>query len=95
MAGLGAVDAARRVDLGDGQADTGGDEALGKAMKRVAGKAPLALRLAGELVDQSAHVALPDGLRLELSHLVEIFRTRDAYEGLSTLGKRAPAFEGR
>ena len=28
-------------------------------------------------------------------HLVEIFSTRDAYEGLSSLGKRAPVFEGR
>ena len=32
---------------------------------------------------------------LELDHLLEIFLTRDAYEGLSSLGKRPPAFEGR
>ena len=37
----------------------------------------------------------PEGLQLELSHLREIFATKDAYEGLSSLGKRPPVFHGR
>jgi hypothetical protein len=32
---------------------------------------------------------------MELSHLEEIFGTQDAYEGLSSLGRKRPAFHGR
>jgi enoyl-CoA hydratase/3-hydroxyacyl-CoA dehydrogenase len=78
-----------------GTADTKGDEALAKAMKRVSFKAPIALRLAGKLIESGAPLALEEGLALELGHLQEIFSTKDAHEGLSTLGKKAPAFEGR
>jgi len=81
--------------LRQGKADTKGDEALGKAMKRVGFKAPIALRLAGKLIESGAAVSLDEGLDMELAHLVEIFSTKDAYEGLSTLGKQAPVFEGR
>lgn len=76
------------------KADAGGDETLAKAMKRVSTKAPVALRLAGELVDAGAGVSLADGLAMELAHLEEIFTTKDAYEGLSSLGKRPPVFQG-
>jgi enoyl-CoA hydratase / 3-hydroxyacyl-CoA dehydrogenase len=78
-----------------GKADTKGDENLGKAMKRVGFKAPIALRLAGKLIESGASGSLEDGLAMELSHLEEIFTTKDAHEGLSTLGKKAPVFEGR
>ncbi len=81
--------------LRQGNADTKGDEALAKAMKRVGFKAPIALRLAGKLIESGAAVSLEEGLAMELTHLTEIFSTKDAYEGLSTLGKRAPVFEGR
>ncbi|MEZ4307731.1 MAG: enoyl-CoA hydratase/isomerase family protein [Polyangiaceae bacterium] len=80
--------------LREGKADTGGDEGLAKAMKRVAHKAPIALRLSQKLIDEGSRVSLAEGLAMELSHLHEIFGTRDAYEGLSTLGKKAPVFEG-
>jgi enoyl-CoA hydratase/3-hydroxyacyl-CoA dehydrogenase len=81
--------------LRQGKADVKGDEALAKAMKRVGFKAPIALRLAGKLIESGAKVPLAEGLQMELAHLVEIFSTKDAYEGLSTLGKKAPVFEGR
>jgi enoyl-CoA hydratase/carnithine racemase len=55
----------------------------------------MALRIAGDLIDRGAGMTLEEGLAMELSHLEEIFSTRDAYEGLSSLGKRAPVFEGR
>jgi len=80
--------------LRTGKADTGGDEGLGKAMKRVGFKAPIALRLAGKLIESGASLPLADGLAMELAHLEEIFSTKDALEGLSTLGKKAPVFQG-
>ena len=39
-------------------------------------------------------VPIEQGLALELSHLREIFATKDAYEGLSSLGRKAPVFIG-
>ena len=78
-----------------GRADTGGDETLARAMKRVGAKAPIALRLAGKLIESGSKESLDAGLAMELAHLEEIFSTKDAYEGLSTLGKKAPVFEGR
>ncbi len=71
------------------------DARVAKAVKRIASKAPIALRLAAELVDQSTTVPIEQGLELELSHLDEIFATQDAYEGLSSLGRKAPVFQGR
>jgi enoyl-CoA hydratase/3-hydroxyacyl-CoA dehydrogenase len=78
-----------------GKADTGGQEPMAKAMKRVSFKAPIALRLAGKLIESGANVPLEEGLAMELAHLEEIFSTKDALQGLSTLGKQAPVFEGR
>jgi enoyl-CoA hydratase / 3-hydroxyacyl-CoA dehydrogenase len=68
---------------------------LAKAVKRIGSKAPVALRVAADLIDRALDVSIDDGLALELSHLHEIFATKDAYEGLSSLGKKAPVFVGR
>jgi enoyl-CoA hydratase / 3-hydroxyacyl-CoA dehydrogenase len=65
-----------------------------KATERMMRKAPIAMRIAADLIERSASVAIDEGLRLELSHLREIFSTKDAYEGLSSLGKRPPVFHG-
>jgi enoyl-CoA hydratase/3-hydroxyacyl-CoA dehydrogenase len=81
--------------LRKGSVDTKGDARLAKAVKRVGSKAPIALRLAAELIDRGIDLPLDDGLRLELSHLHEIFSSQDAYEGLSTLGKKQPEFVGK
>ncbi len=78
-----------------GKAETRGKPALAKAMQRVAGKAPVALRLAERLIDEGGKLPLEAGLRLELGSLREIFGTADAYEGLSALGQRKPVFKGR
>jgi enoyl-CoA hydratase/3-hydroxyacyl-CoA dehydrogenase len=77
-----------------GKADAGDDEKLLKPMQRVATKAPVALRIAETLIEFAEDGDLEAGLRLELEHLPEIFATADAYEGLSSLGKRKPAFKG-
>ena len=68
---------------------------LAKAVKTVGHKAPIALELAEKLIDESTRLPLADGLALELDHLPEIFGTSDAYEGLSSLGRRRPVFKGR
>jgi enoyl-CoA hydratase/carnithine racemase len=71
------------------------DARVAKAVKRISSKAPIALRLAAELVDQSVNVPIEQGLELELSHLEEIFATKDAHEGLSSLGRKTPVFQGK
>lgn len=78
-----------------GPAEAPTDARLAKTVKRIGSKAPVALRLAADLIDRSLDVSIDDGLALELSHLHEIFATKDAYEGLSSLGKKAPVFVGR
>jgi len=78
-----------------GQAETNGDDRLVAAMKAVGTKAPIALRLAATLVDEGATVPLADGLRMELAHLREVFATKDALTGLSSIGRSRPVFEGR
>jgi enoyl-CoA hydratase / 3-hydroxyacyl-CoA dehydrogenase len=80
--------------LWNGSATLPDDPRLVKAVTRVTSKAPIALRFAGELIDRGSTLPLEEGLRLELSHLREIFSTKDAYEGLSTIGKRPAVFTG-
>ncbi len=92
LAGL--FEDAKVEDLRTGQAETGGDERLARTMKKVGFKAPIALSLAEKLIDRGTAGSLEDGLELELAHLTEIFRSADAYEGLSTLGKRRPVWKG-
>lgn len=77
-----------------GQANAGGDEQLEKAMKAVGSKAPIALKTAAALIDGGARVSLEEGLRMELSHLREIFSTKDAHTGLLSIGRSRPVFEG-
>jgi enoyl-CoA hydratase/3-hydroxyacyl-CoA dehydrogenase len=81
--------------LREGRGDTHGDARLAAAMRRVASKAPVALRISADLIDRGAGLPLDDGLKLELAHLEEIFSTNDALEGLSSLGRKRPVFEGR
>jgi len=78
-----------------GRADALGDPPLAQAVKQVGFKAPLALALAERLIEEGGKVSLEEGLRLEIEHLVEIFRTADALEGLSSLGRKRPVFQGR
>jgi len=81
-------------ELMSGQVDAPSDVRLAKAVKRVGTKAPVALRLSADLIDRGADLPIDEGLALELSHLHEIFSTKDAYEGLSSLGKKPPEFTG-
>jgi enoyl-CoA hydratase/3-hydroxyacyl-CoA dehydrogenase len=88
----------RAADLRAGTADTRGQAAAARAMKLVAGKAPIALRLAETMIDRGMQVSLAEGLQQEIDHVTEIFSTADALAGLQfRSGKQlgSPAFEGR
>ncbi len=87
----------RADDLRTGTAPTGGDPALVRAMRLVAGKAPIALRLAEKMITQGTSRPLPEGLQMEIDHVIEIFSTKDAYLGLSFRARRGvgqPPFTG-
>ena len=82
-------------ELRQGKGDAGDDPGLARALKQVGFKAPIALKLSERLIDGGAEGSLDEGLRMELTHLVEIFSSADAYEGLSSLGRRRPVFKGK
>jgi enoyl-CoA hydratase/3-hydroxyacyl-CoA dehydrogenase len=81
--------------LREGKIDAADNKEVARAIKQVGFKAPLALELAEKLIDGGAEIELDAGLQLELDQLRKIFSTEDAYEGLTSLGKRRPSFNGR
>jgi enoyl-CoA hydratase/3-hydroxyacyl-CoA dehydrogenase len=70
------------------------DPKVASALRKLDSKAPIALRIASELIDRSEGLPIEEGVNLELERLEEIFSTADAYEGLSSLGRRPPIFKG-
>ncbi|MBN1587932.1 MAG: enoyl-CoA hydratase/isomerase family protein [Pirellulales bacterium] len=88
----------RADELRAGTADTGNDRALARAMKPVAAKGPIALRLAERLIEDGSRQTLAQGLQMEIDRVVEIFSTEDARRGLSFRANRQvghPDFVGR
>jgi len=78
-----------------GQAPAGSDEALAAKTAKVVGyKAPLALKIANEIIDAQAEQSIADGVETELGRLSDIFATADALEGLSSAGRKRPEFKG-
>jgi enoyl-CoA hydratase/3-hydroxyacyl-CoA dehydrogenase len=69
-------------------------ELAGKLAKTLGYKAPLALRIANEIVDRQANLPMRDAVEIELGRLKDIFATADALEGLSSVGRRRPEFKG-
>ena len=65
-----------------------------KLAKKISYKAPIAIQLSNRLIDEGLEGSLSQGIEKELSHLPEIFSTKDAYEGLTSVGKRRPVFKG-
>ena len=64
--------------------------------KKVSFKAPIALRLANKIMEDGFTVTLEQGIQMELAFLPEIFSTKDAYEGLtSILQKKRPVYKGQ
>jgi len=61
------------------------DDYASRQLKQISRTAPIALKMASELIDVAASSVLEDGLAAELQNLEDIFATKDAYEGLSSL----------
>jgi enoyl-CoA hydratase/3-hydroxyacyl-CoA dehydrogenase len=66
-----------------------------KVTKALGFKAPIALRLAGEIIDQQQGLSMEDAVEVELGRLTDIFSTADALEGLSTVGRSRPQYQGK
>ena len=66
-----------------------------KAAKMIGTKAPVALRLANQIIDEGYELPLTEAVKKELAHLEEIFSTADALTGLKSVGKGRPTFEGK
>jgi enoyl-CoA hydratase / 3-hydroxyacyl-CoA dehydrogenase len=85
------------ADLKAGSVSVEGDFAISaaKMMKKIGFKAPLALEAADKLLQGAVDGSLADGLKRETAGLDAIFRSGDALEGMSALGKRRPNFSGK
>jgi len=70
------------------------DDLAAKTVKIVSYKAPIALKIVNEIIDQQAGKSMKDAVEIELGRLEEIFSTDDALEGLSSLGRKRPQFKG-
>ncbi len=70
------------------------EDIAAKTAKIVGYKAPLALKVANEIIDEQAGKPMKEAVDIELGRLQEIFSTSDALEGLSSLGRKRPEFKG-
>jgi len=66
-----------------------------KLKKIILSKAPLALKIANEIIDEQAGKPVKEAVEIELGRLAEIFATEEALEGLSSLGRKRPEFKGK
>ena len=65
-----------------------------KTLKYLGYKAPLALKIANEIMNDQAGKPIEEAIEIELGRLTEIFSTEDALEGLSSLGRKRPEYKG-
>ncbi len=70
------------------------EKTTNQALNMMEKNAPLALETANEIMDQQVGKTTGEALEMELSRIKKIFSTRDALEGLSSLGRRTPNFTG-
>ena len=70
------------------------EDVAARASKIIGFKAPLALKMGNEIIDQQAGKSIEDAVAIELGRLTDIFSTADALEGLSSLGRKRPEFKG-
>jgi enoyl-CoA hydratase/3-hydroxyacyl-CoA dehydrogenase len=66
----------------------------GRLAKIIRYKAPCALKIANEIIDAQKMKSIPEGIEIELGRLNEIFSTKDALEGLTSLGRKRPEYKG-
>jgi enoyl-CoA hydratase/3-hydroxyacyl-CoA dehydrogenase len=90
---MGTVENAAR--LLNGQLPEGVPEELAaKTAKFIGYKAPLALKIANDIIDAQVGKSISEGVEIELGRLNEIFSTADALEGLSSFGRKKPEYKG-
>ena len=79
-----------------GKTPAGVPDELGARLVKIIGfKAPLAIKIADEIIEQQAGLSMEDAVEVELGRLNEIFSTTDAREGLSSsMERRRPTFSG-
>jgi enoyl-CoA hydratase/3-hydroxyacyl-CoA dehydrogenase len=78
-----------------GDPPQGVSEGLAARTAKVIGfKAPLALKIGNEIIDQQVGKSMEEAVEIELGRLNEIFSTADALEGLSSVGRKRPEFKG-
>ncbi len=70
------------------------DEIAAKTAKLISYRAPIALKLANEIIDQQVGKSINEAVEIELGRLNDIFSTADALEGLSTVGRKKPEYKG-
>ena len=70
------------------------DEIATKTAKLISYRAPIALKLANEIIDQQVGKSMNEAVEIELGRLNDIFSTADALEGLSTVGRKKPEYKG-
>lgn len=58
------------------------------------GKSMIALKMANEIMNKQTKMSIPEAIECELGVLNRLFSTHDAFEGLSTVGRRKPVFKG-
>ncbi|SDO98435.1 3-hydroxyacyl-CoA dehydrogenase/enoyl-CoA hydratase family protein [Desulforhopalus singaporensis] len=66
-----------------------------KTLKSISRKAPIALKLADELINAQQKVTIPEAIELELKELHHIFSTEDALTGLTSAGRGIPQYQGK
>ena len=69
-------------------------EIAAKTTKIIGYKAPLAIKLANEIIDQQVGKSMSEAVEIELGHLTNSFSTADALEGLSSVGRKKPEYKG-
>ena len=63
-------------------------ELAARAAKFIGYKAPIALKIANEIIDRQVGLSMADAIEVELDRLHDIFSTSDALLGLSNIGRR-------
>ena len=74
----------------------GADKEQQKIKKKFASKAPIAMKMAHDLMNKAVDAPIGDGVEAELGGLARIFATEDSKIGLSSVGgKERPVFTGK
>lgn len=70
------------------------DEKIAKLAKAVERNAPLALKSSAKYISEGMKMTIEAGMELELRDMAAAFATKDAFEGLTSLGVRRPVYKG-